>query len=164
MTKEELKQWMPLQDVLNREIKCDCGHVHKADTEAVLIGRGALRGVPALLEERRYTTVFLLEDTNTHKAAGEKLADILQEEGVTVYGHIYECEGFLSADEAAMEAGAAAFKACPTTPDVIISVGSGALNDLGKVIGTMLGGVPQWVCATAASMDGYSSNVAACSS
>lgn len=161
MSKKTLREMMPLADVLNRDIVCECGKTHRADIDAVVIGRGALEYVPELLEQHKMNKVLLLEDVHTHEAAGQETAEMLKKAGITVYEHIYQREeGWLTADEEAMEEGAEAFRSCESRPDVIISVGSGTLNDLGKVIGKMVG-APQWIIGTAASMDGYASTVAA---
>ena len=162
MSKKTLQEMQPLADVLNRDIVCACGKTHRANIDAVVIGRGAMEYVPELLQQHGMKTVMLLEDTHTHEAAGEQAAQLIRNAGIEVYEHIYQrADGWLTADEVAMEEGVNAFRACENRPDVIISVGSGTLNDLGKVIGEMLGGVPQWIIGTAASMDGYASTVAA---
>ncbi len=161
MPEKTLQEMMPLADVLNKDIVCSCGRTHRADIDEVVIGRGAMEYLPELLDRHGIRTVFMLEDTHTHEAAGAQAAEIMRGAGYTVYEHIYEREGWLPADEKAMDEGVEAFNGCEARPDVIISVGSGTLNDLGKVIGHMLGGVPQWIVGTAASMDGYASTVAA---
>lgn len=161
MSSKTLQEMMPLADVLNKDIVCECGRTHRADIEAVLIGRGAAEYVPQLVKERGIKAVMLLEDEHTHEAAGRAVAELLQKAGITVYEHIYRREdGWLTADEEAMDEGAQAFEQCAERPGVIISIGSGTLNDLGKVIGKMTG-APQWIVGTAASMDGYASTVAA---
>ena len=161
MNKKSLQEMMPLADVLNRDIVCDCGKIHRADIDAVVIGQGAMEYVPQLLTQRGMGTVMLLEDTHTYDAAGKQAAEIIRGAGITVYEMIYRREeGWVTADEQAMDEGAAFFHGCETRPDVIISVGSGTMNDLGKVIGSMVD-APQWVIGTAASMDGYASTVAA---
>ena len=161
MNKKSLQEMMPLSDVLNRDIVCECGKTHRADIDAVVIGRGAIEYVPQLLLEHGMHTVMILEDTHTFEAAGKQAADLIREAGMTVYEMVYQREeGWVTADEWAMDEGASFFNACETRPDVIISVGSGTMNDLGKVIGKMVG-APQWIIGTAASMDGYASTVAA---
>lgn len=161
MSRKTLQEMMPLAGVLNKDIVCECGKTHRADIDAVVIGRGAVEYVPELLRQHGITAAMLLEDEHTHKAAGAEVAELLRKAGVTVYEHIYQrAEGWLTADEEAMDEGAQAFCQCGERPGVIISVGSGTLNDLGKVIGKMVG-APQWIIGTAASMDGYASTVAA---
>jgi glycerol dehydrogenase-like iron-containing ADH family enzyme/GH43 family beta-xylosidase len=162
MSKKTLQEMQPLADVLNVDIVCDCGQTHRADIDAVLIGRGAIDYVPELLEQHGMKTVLMLEDTNTHEAAGAKVADMIQKAGLTVYEHIFDRGNeWLCADDHAIAEGIEVFNACPQTPDVVIAVGSGTLNDLGKAISDGAGKVPQWIIGTAASMDGYASTVAA---
>ena len=133
MSKKTLQEMQPLADVLNRDIVCACGKTHRANIDAVVIGRGAMEYVPELLQQHGMKTVMLLEDTHTHEAAGEQAAQLIRNAGIEVYEHIYQrADGWLTADEVAMEEGVNAFRACENRPDVIISVGSGTLNDLGK--------------------------------
>ena len=71
------------------------------------------RQVPELLRQHGITAAMLLEDEHTHTAAGAEVAELLRKAGVTVYEHIYQrAEGWLTADEEAMDEGAQAFGQC----------------------------------------------------
>ena len=48
MNKKSLQEMMPLSDVLNRDIVCECGKTHRADIDAVVIGRGAIEYIHAI--------------------------------------------------------------------------------------------------------------------
>jgi glycerol-1-phosphate dehydrogenase [NAD(P)+] len=61
----------------------------------------------------------------------------------------------LHADEETLDAAAAAVKGA----DLIITVGSGTMTDVGKMAATRNGGIPQIVVQTAASVDGFTDNV-----
>lgn len=61
----------------------------------------------------------------------------------------------LHADEATLDAAAAAV----TGSDLIITIGSGTMTDVGKIAATRNGGIPQIVVQTAASVDGFTDNV-----
>ena len=158
-TLQEMKdKWA---DRLGVDIVCDCGRTHRADIEAVLLGSGAVQYIPELMEEHRYQKAMILADPNTWDVAGNTVYTLLQDHGYQVYPYIYEREsGVLVADEFAIEEGCAAFRALPETPDVIITVGTGSLNDLGKVIAHDVNSI-SWCVGTAPSMDGYASTVAA---
>ncbi|MBQ6824443.1 MAG: sn-glycerol-1-phosphate dehydrogenase, partial [Clostridia bacterium] len=94
----------------------------------------------------------LLADPNTWKAAGEQLAGILEENGIEYSKHVYLKTGF-KPDEHAVGNALMHFDArC----DLIIGVGSGVINDVGKVLSNTTGR-KYFIVATAPSMDGYAS-------
>lgn len=148
-------------DRLGKNIVCECGRTHRADIDAVLLGKGAVQYLPDLMTEHGYHSALVLADENTWKVAGERICDILKDAAFTVYSYVYEREdGALLADERAIEEGKEAFLTEQERPDVIIAVGSGTLNDLGKVIANDVD-TKEWSVGTAPSMDGYASTVSA---
>ena len=148
-------------DRLNRDIICPCGHTHRADIDYVLIGEDAVKCVPRVMRRKGYTKALILADENTWEVAGKTVRDVIRKSKFKSWNHVYQRGGeVLCADEVAMDEGAEAFLACPERPDVIITVGTGSLNDLGKEIADRMH-VRCWNVATAASMDGFASTVAA---
>ena len=148
-------------DRLNRDIVCDCGQTHRADIDFVLIGEDAVKCVPRVMRRKGYKTALILADENTWEVAGKTVRDVIRKSKFKSWNHVYQRNGeTLCADERAMDEGAEAFLACPALPDVLITVGTGTLNDLGKQIADAMG-VRCWNVATAASMDGFASTVAA---
>lgn len=133
------------------------------DTKACVIGEGVLSEVPVLLKEHfpSATSVIVICDPRTRKAAGEKVEFLLSDAGLEVTGHVLEPGGAtFHADyryvEEVREAIRLSMADVAAGGIVPVAVGSGVINDLVKLAAGELG-LPYMVCATAASVDGYSS-------
>ena len=132
---------------------------HRAPVESIEISEGAFYKLPSILKD--FNKIYLVSDENTHRAAGEKIADILGEKIFRVLvlkAGVLPCEDTL---------GKVVLNAQPPLenvdmfgfsplPDLILAVGSGTVNDVCRVASFRLG-IPYAVAATAASMDGYAS-------
>ena len=145
--------------VLGKSFDCTCGRVHRILTRQVVIEPGVADRVPEILPslipgER----ILLLADRRTWKVAGERLSEAL--------GASYSVECCMLADDptgtihASMELADELIAASPGVFDMVASVGSGTINDLGKEIAHRRG-IPCFVLATAASMNGYTSAIVA---
>lgn len=132
---------------------CACGHVHTITAKTVLIESGAILKLPQVVKEcgLEGKKPCIVCDENTYKAAGELVCRVLPEHNLVVLNP----EG-LHPDEHAIEAIESGYK----DSDYVLSVGSGTLNDLGKYVANEHA-VPTLSVATAASMDGFVSTVAA---
>lgn len=135
--------------------KCTCGGSHPAPDIRLYSGEDAwdvlaadagvfLNGAPALV----------IEDDNTRQAAGAAVAAALEAASMsakrlTLSGDIHLTE------ELAKETIAKA-----DGVSLIIAVGAGTINDLGKYTAQHLG-IPYWTVPTAPSMNGYTSSIAA---
>lgn len=134
-----------------------------ADTRACIIGEGVLTSVPALVREHfpEAEKAFVVCDPRTRSAAGGHVEKMLAGAGLAVGEHVLESGGAtFHADYRYVEEVREAIRgfagdACDgkTVP---VAVGSGVINDLTKLAAGELG-MPYMVCATAASVDGYSS-------
>ena len=131
------------------------------DTQACVIGENILGQTPALV--RRHfpgtTRALVVADPRTWVAAGEQVSALLAADGIAVERYILEPDGrTFHADyryvaevrEVLAAAGAGKGDLVP------VAAGSGVVNDLVKLASGDLK-VPYLVCATAASVDGYSS-------
>ena len=137
----------------SREIVCSCGHTHECPISDVVIEKGAVEKVPALLSG--YARVFLTADQNTWPLCGERLRALL---GGKYAGHlVFQREGVLVPDEHATEELKAVL---PADTDFILGIGSGVINDICKYV-SFEKDLPYGICATAPSMDGYASSGAA---
>ena len=135
-----------------KETGCACGRKHVATVDEVISGSGVIAQVPEFIRKYGAKRPFLLADPNTWKAAGEQLAGILEENGIEYSKHVYLKTGF-KPDEHAVGNALMHFDArC----DLIIGVGSGVINDVGKVLSNTTGR-KYFIVATAPSMDGYAS-------
>lgn len=103
-------------------------------------------------------SIILFTDTSSIMRGDQNLAALvqsqLQHHSVKIVvldgGHVT-----LHADDAALDAASAAANGT----DLIITIGSGTMTDIGKIAATRNGGIPQIVVQTAASVDGFTDNV-----
>lgn len=124
----------------------------------VIIKNGALEQLPELLKGLGITTkVLLVADENTYRAAGEVVARLLNGSGFTLRECILRRCNRVIADERAL---VETLINVESDTKLLIAVGSGTLNDITRYISYKTG-KPYAVVATAPSMDGYASSVAA---
>lgn len=131
---------------------CPCGREHRAEIDHVIIGRGVLAQLPQLVAEYGAVRPFLLADCNTWGAAGERAVEILAEAGISWKKYVFS-DAHLEPDERAV---GSAVMHYDTSCDLIIGIGSGVINDIGKIM-SALTGHKYIIVATAPSMDGYAS-------
>lgn len=149
-----------MDTLYGQTIQCNCGKTHHIEPHRVLYEKGALTRLPRVLSE--YTTgrrVVLLMDIRTREVAGKEAAALLRDAD-------WEVSEIVVPDPAEGTS-----PVCDdhthdwllrqvVATDVVLPVGSGVLNDLGKWTAFDLG-VPYVCFGTAASMNGYASaNVA----
>lgn len=125
------------------------GHTPTCD---ILIGPGAIRDLPAVLEKLSVRSAFVFADRNTYAAAGEAVCQILRDDGTAVACHIFE-DDHLEPDERSV--GLAVMCIDPKF-EAIVGVGSGVINDICKIVAN-ISGKPYIIVGTAPSMDGYAS-------
>lgn len=147
-----------IESYLNCSFQCNCGRTHKSLFAHYIFEPGALGRLPGLLEQLGYTRPYLISDTHTHEIAGRKVEEILKEAGVPYTSHVLKSpeDSDLAADEHAL--GSIAM-ANDKEADLIISIGTGTINDLGRYF-SYITGRPFMLVATAPSMDGLVSGVA----
>ena len=133
------------------DFKCACGKIHSFSSE-VVTGVDILGQLPSLCDKYSAKKVFVLCDKNTYKAAGESVIEILKEADKAVDYFTYSAEKVVP-DEASV--GLAIMHLDPKC-DIIIGVGSGVINDIGKIVANV-SNKPYFIVATAPSMDGYAS-------
>ena len=130
---------------------CSCGKVHSFFSQ-IISGKGALEQLPACLTQRGAKRAFILSDVNTHAAAAEKVCSLLQAAGIAFVDYCME-DTHPEPDEKSVGSAMMHFDA---SCDIIIGVGSGVINDIGKIVSNV-SGKPYMIVATAPSMDGYAS-------
>lgn len=131
---------------------CPCGREHRATVDEILVGRGVIGRLPRLVEKYGCAHPFVIADINTFAAAGEAVCATLNGADIAYSSYVFPQQS-LEPDEAAV--GAAAMHFSPVC-DIIIGVGSGVINDIGKILSN-ISGRPYIIVATAPSMDGYAS-------
>ena len=130
---------------------CACGRAHRF-TADVVIGSGVAAKIPEYVKKYGGTKVFVLSDVNTYKAAGEQVQSILHQAGIAFSGYTFPRNN-LEPDEQAVGSAVMHFD---TGCDLIIAVGSGVVNDIGKILSNLTCH-PYIIVGTAPSMDGYAS-------
>jgi len=130
---------------------CSCGREHRFASR-VVTGMGVLASAAEEIRRLGGTRAFVLSDQNTWKVAGERLSRLLTEAGIPVTAFSFP-EAQPEPDEHSV---GAAVMHMDAACDCIVAVGSGAINDIGKIL-SALSRRPYIIVATAPSMDGYAS-------
>lgn len=130
---------------------CPCGRPHRFATE-VLCGAGVIKKLPDILREKGVQKAFILTDLNTYEAAGKQVCSLLNDAKIGYQSYTLP-ENEPHPDE--QRVGAAVMHMEPDC-DIVIGVGSGVINDIGKMLAS-LSKVPYIIIGTAPSMDGYAS-------
>ena len=130
---------------------CPCGKTHRFSSR-VISGKGVLATLPELLAEFGCKKVYVLSDTNTYRAAGEQVCRILADAGIAAVSHSFRED----APEPEEKTVGSAVMHMSADCGGIVAVGSGVINDTGKILAA-LSGKPYIIVATAPSMDGYAS-------
>lgn len=141
---------MELLQEMNGKV-CPCGKDHRFDTR-LFIGSGVLAQLPEILQDYQAKTVFVLSDANTYRAAGQQVCALAKQAGVKVVSFSFP-EGAVEPDEKSV---GSAFLHFDSKCDVVIGVGSGVINDIGKIL-SCHSAKPYIIVGTAPSMDGYAS-------
>ena len=132
--------------------QCSCGREHDIAIDDVVVGKGVLRRLPEFVAKYQAKKPFILADKNTYKAAGAEVENILRGSGIPFSTYVFQNEALEPNEEAV----GSAFLHFDNSCDLIIGVGSGVINDIGKILSNVSGRRYIIVC-TAPSMDGYAS-------
>ena len=135
-----------------KEQGCACGKAHTAPIDEILVGKGVIARLPEFVAKYGAKKPFLLADVNTWAAAGEAVTSILDAAGIPYSKYVSPC----AALEPNEEAVGSVFMHFDCKCDLVITVGSGVLNDIGKILSNVHG-CPYIIVGTAPSMDGYAS-------
>lgn len=147
-------------DILGNTFDCECGKRHVVPIETVVYSDDAVARCPDVCAGiAQGTSATLIADSRTFTAAGNAVASSLERSGWNVRTCLLPdpsrgdpiCDD-LTKDWLQGEIG--------DPGDLIVAVGSGVVNDLSKWVATEAR-VPYVVFATAASMNGYSSEIIA---
>lgn len=148
----ELVKDFSLDTVPNTGIKCGCGRNHATGVKEILIEQGALAKIPGIIKKYGGSKVYIIADRNTYNAAGRVVCWYLENESISYSLYVYDTE-HLEPDELAVGKAVMHYGGdC----DFILGVGSGTINDIGKMTAHITN-LPYIIAATAPSMDGYAS-------
>lgn len=150
MTVEEIKK-MELADLIGLgEFECECGKKHISGVKKVVIQKGAISALPDLIEEIGASKPFLLSGHDTFAAAGEKVCSVLEAEGYSYSKYVFPVSPVRPTEYTVGSALMHFDYSC----DMIIGIGSGVINDTGKMLARATG-LKYIIVATAPSMDGF---------
>ena len=121
-------QTMSITDFVNTTFPCDCGKEHRMDMDRIMVSEGAIQDIPDLMAQYGYVKAYLIADENTWKAAGQTVETCILESGRTCQRFIFHGESVVP-DEQAM---GSLLMDIPVDCDVVIAIGSGTLNDMGR--------------------------------
>ena len=140
-------------DLLNKMngATCSCGKKHTY-SGIVYTGHGVVCKLPEVISSLHCKKVFLLADKNTFYAAGTAVCDILNNAHIPYNQYIYTNDT-VEPDEHSV---GSAFMHFDSSCDIIVGIGSGVINDIGKIL-SLHTGKSYIIVATAPSMDGYAS-------
>ena len=134
---------------------CECGRRHSVDIKSIVVGSGCLPKVTELARAEGAQNIFLMADSNTYGVCGGQVEALLNATGFSVKTFVFQTEHKLVPDEKAL--GRLLIELSEKT-HLIVSVGSGTLNDLARMLSFKLH-IPYFIVATAPSMDGFASVV-----
>jgi glycerol-1-phosphate dehydrogenase [NAD(P)+] len=129
---------------------CACGKIHTTAVEHVTIEAGAINAIPGYAKAYGAKKAFIIGDINTYPLAGDKITAMLEAEGISCSSYIFK-ERRLEPDEKAVGSLVLHYDA---KSDIIISIGSGVINDISKILAYQTN-TPYVIVASAAFMDGY---------
>ena len=132
---------------------CDCGRVHSSEVKRIVMESGALIRLPEVIAEMgSFSRIGMICDENTYEVAGKRVEDMIAPAQTVILDSTH-----LHANERAV---AEVQKRLASGLDLLVAVGSGTIHDITRYVAYHAGlsfiSVP-----TAASVDGYVSNVAA---
>ena len=131
---------------------CGCGKTHAAHLKDALICEKAVEKLPQYIKNFGGTKAYVLADVNTVKAGGAAL-EILEKNGIEYKIYVYS-ENHIEPDDRTV---GRAFLNFDSSCDIVVGIGSGVINDIGKIIASTAK-LPYIIVATAPSMDGFASS------
>lgn len=138
-------------EILRGQQVCACGKRHNGILDAYIVEKGAVSRTAEFVKKYGKERAFLLADANTFAVAGAQVVQNLTENGIAYSQFVFPAG--IKPDETAVGSAIMHYDA---SCDIIIGIGSGVINDIGKIVAKTSGN-PYIIVATAPSMDGYAS-------
>ena len=146
------------EELLGASFDCECGRTHSTRFSRMIMEDGAVEKLPGLLKELGSSKPYVICDTNTYEACGAEVFRVLEKAGIAFESVILKSpeDGDIPADELSFGRVCMAF---PKGCDLVVSVGAGTINDLGRYL-SYITGRDFVLVLTSPSMDGAVSGVA----
>ncbi|EDS72499.1 sn-glycerol-1-phosphate dehydrogenase [Anaerofustis stercorihominis] len=146
---------MSINEMSNLDFECKCGKRHSLPIKEICIKNNALDELNRVLSTFKDKKIFIFSDENTYNAAGEKTVKILKNNNHTFKNFIIpNSKEILIPNEKVL---GRLFMELENDTELIIAIGSGTINDLGKYLSVKTK-IPYIIICTAPSMDGYASD------
>ncbi len=120
--------------------------------DELVMGSGVIGRIPEFVKKYGAQKPFVLSDVNTFQAAGKSVCKVLEDQGIPYVSYVF-ADANLEPNEQSV---GSAFMHFDPSCDLIIGVGSGVINDIGKILSNV-SGRKYIIVGTAPSMDGYAS-------
>lgn len=144
-----------INDYINKNYNCSCGKIHSCDIKDIIIKTDAINSLIKILDKNNSKYPYIIYDENTYSVAGEKIEGLLDKYNVKFKKIIISQKDVIASEEVVGEV----FINYDNKCDLIIGVGSGTINDIGKFTSYKIG-LPYIIVATAPSVDGFASDCA----
>ncbi|VBB07339.1 glycerol-1-phosphate dehydrogenase [Lucifera butyrica] len=148
---------LEINQFLGEKIACRCGKIHYMNVDKVIIEKGAIEKVADVVKEYCSQKALIVADSHTYEVAGKQVTEILKANELKYKLFVYNVTHDLVPNEEAI--GNLLLQVEGDT-DLLITVGSGVLNDLVKFVSERTK-IPSIIVATAPSMDGFVSDTSA---
>lgn len=129
---------------------CECGRRHTQGVSRVTVDYGAVRALPDYLAAIGSAKPFILSGHDTFAAAGKSVTDVLDAAGIEYGKYVFPVSPVRPTEETVGSAVMHFDYSC----DAIVGIGSGVINDTGKILARATGR-EYIIVATAPSMDGF---------
>lgn len=150
MTVDEIKN-LELSDLVKiGSFECECGKVHTPGVKKVIIEKNAISRLPEMLKEIGASRPFILSGHDTFAAAGDQVCSALDAAGYAYLKYVFPVSPVRPTEYTVGSALMHFDYSC----DCIIGIGSGVINDTGKMLARATG-LKYIIVATAPSMDGF---------
>lgn len=134
---------------------CECGHHHASNIKKIIVESGALSQVGSIISSLGAKQLFLVADNHTWEICGRQVEADLLSKGFALHTLVYQSSHPLVPNEQAL---GTFISEIQESDDLIVTIGSGTLNDLSRMISCKTK-IPYIIVATAPSMDGFASTV-----
>ena len=129
---------------------CACGRHHTQGVHRVTVDYGAIRALPEYLTAIGSKKPFLLSGHDTFAAAGKAVTDVLDAAGIGYAKYVFPVSPVHPTEETVGRAVVHFDYTC----DAVVGIGSGVVNDTGKILARATGR-EYIIVAAAPSMDGF---------
>ncbi len=146
---------LPVEKMTGLSFNCECGRFHSFGVKKIYIGQNSGEALLDAILNIKPEKILIIADNNTWAAEGKNIFEFLSDNKFKVKSFVFNQESTLIPDERA--AGSILIEA-EKDVSLIITAGSGTLNDLSRFISFKLN-IPYIILCTAPSMDGYASMV-----